>query len=92
MYGTTATYGKASPDSRRLLINTATGGNLPDRWLDEMVAAPLASSTVPVLRAYVNDWVYADYAMERPRLLLVEGEQPPADLSAAVGALYDTER
>ncbi|MFB9908552.1 alpha/beta fold hydrolase [Allokutzneria oryzae] len=75
------------PANRRAIIDMTTGGTLPGRWLDAMVARSLACSTVEAFRDYLAAWVKTDFHSEIegntvPALAVVGGQDPA--LSAEV--------
>jgi pimeloyl-ACP methyl ester carboxylesterase len=69
------------PGNRRAIIDLTTGSRLPATWLEEMVAASLANSTVPAFRAYLDAWARTDFHTEvvgdpTPVLVIAGGHDP----------------
>ncbi|GAB3980696.1 alpha/beta hydrolase [Actinoallomurus acanthiterrae] len=69
------------PGNRRAIIDLTTGSRLPAAWLEEMVAASLANSTVPAFRAYLAAWARTDFHAEvvgdpTPVLVIAGGHDP----------------
>ncbi|RZU54365.1 pimeloyl-ACP methyl ester carboxylesterase [Krasilnikovia cinnamomea] len=66
------------PGNRRAIIDLTTGNRLSGHWLDTMVEASLAGSTVEAFRAYLPAWARTDFTGE------IQGNPVPA--LAVVGA------
>ncbi len=71
-----------NPDNRRAIIDSTTGGQHDDAWLDAMVSRSVAHSSAPAFRAYLNSWARDDFHQRvngNPTpVLLVTGANDPA--------------
>ncbi|WP_181359097.1 alpha/beta fold hydrolase [Streptomyces sporangiiformans] len=70
-----------NPANRRAIIDTVTGGQEDDAWLDAMVSRSLARTTPEAFRGYLESWSTTDFH-ERVRgnrtpVLVVTGAHDP---------------
>ncbi|MET8746819.1 alpha/beta hydrolase [Streptomyces sp. NPDC004728] len=68
-----------TPQNRRIILDTTTGGRRPAGWLDRMVRRSVACSDAKAFRAWLDSWAGEDFHDQ------VEGSPVPA--LAVVGAL-----
>lgn len=68
-----------TPQNRRVILDTTTGGRRPAGWLDRMVRRSVDCSDAKAFRAWLDSWAGEDFHDQ------VEGSPVPA--LAVVGAL-----
>ncbi|HTJ82468.1 MAG TPA: alpha/beta hydrolase [Polyangiaceae bacterium] len=81
-----------NPGSRYGIIDLTTGKRLTKRWIDQMVAHSLATSTKEAFAAYLVSWAKTDFAAEiqgkTTPVLVIVGENDPALGEAAMKGTF----